>query len=375
MPRPYDRHDTPRQLDHLADVRAMTQHGQTPNNQVKLACAQARHQYLVNLDDKAGALLRYARDHLRKQPRGRGQQAADHDAARIAARDILQLLRGGADLRKDQLSAPDQRGPRSGWDHAPVAAFKEHHLEVCLQILDHLGRSWLRQVQLARGMQNAAVTTDRDQKAQLQPVFEPACDQGVGLHRSEPHPGAFAPDGVHRTHRGERRGSGLSGSALPETVKSRLPNRPCASMRWIFCVAAGSCNQLHFGQIKANARQRHRGSHVGILGIGQPGGAGAAAEMDSRAGQRGEMQHVLGPRSDARHVVTRRRSVLRRYRPAWRLARVTWAADGCVRIASGSSAQGQARARSYAAIVAGALGVRPDRIDVSYGDTGTCPPA
>ncbi|MFX0540235.1 xanthine dehydrogenase family protein molybdopterin-binding subunit [Roseovarius sp. S4756] len=57
----------------------------------------------------------------------------------------------------------------------------------------------------------------------------------------------------------------------------------------------------------------------------------------------------------------------------WESARVTWGVDGRVQIASGSSAQGQPRARSYAAIAAEALSVRPDEVDVLYGDTGTCP--
>ncbi|MFX0544488.1 xanthine dehydrogenase family protein molybdopterin-binding subunit [Roseovarius sp. S1116L3] len=57
----------------------------------------------------------------------------------------------------------------------------------------------------------------------------------------------------------------------------------------------------------------------------------------------------------------------------WESARVTWGTDGRVQIASGSSAQGQPRARSYAAIATEALGVGPDEVDVLYGDTGTCP--
>ena len=57
----------------------------------------------------------------------------------------------------------------------------------------------------------------------------------------------------------------------------------------------------------------------------------------------------------------------------WESARVTWGADGRVRIDSGTSAQGQARARSYAAIAAQALQVAPEAVDVHYGDTETCP--
>ncbi len=57
----------------------------------------------------------------------------------------------------------------------------------------------------------------------------------------------------------------------------------------------------------------------------------------------------------------------------WESARVTWGADGRVRVDSGTSAQGQARARSYAAIAAQALQVAPQDIDVRHGDTETCP--
>lgn len=57
----------------------------------------------------------------------------------------------------------------------------------------------------------------------------------------------------------------------------------------------------------------------------------------------------------------------------WESARLTWAGDGTVQIDSGSSAQGQARARSYARIAAEALGVDPGLVSVSYGDTQTCP--
>ena len=57
----------------------------------------------------------------------------------------------------------------------------------------------------------------------------------------------------------------------------------------------------------------------------------------------------------------------------WESARVTWASDGRVRIDSGTSAQGQARARSYAAIAAQALQIAPESVDVHYGDTATCP--
>ncbi len=57
----------------------------------------------------------------------------------------------------------------------------------------------------------------------------------------------------------------------------------------------------------------------------------------------------------------------------WESARVTWSEDGRVRVNSGSSAQGQARARSYARIAAQALQIAPEDVDVRYGDTETCP--
>ncbi|MCZ4351337.1 xanthine dehydrogenase family protein molybdopterin-binding subunit [Roseovarius aestuarii] len=57
----------------------------------------------------------------------------------------------------------------------------------------------------------------------------------------------------------------------------------------------------------------------------------------------------------------------------WETARVTWNVDGTVQIDSGSSAQGQARMRSYATIAAQALGLPAQNISVRYGDTKTCP--
>ena len=54
-------------------------------------------------------------------------------------------------------------------------------------------------------------------------------------------------------------------------------------------------------------------------------------------------------------------------------ARVTWHENGRVQIDSGSSAQGQARARSYAQIAAQTLQVALEDIDLRYGDTHTCP--
>jgi len=54
-------------------------------------------------------------------------------------------------------------------------------------------------------------------------------------------------------------------------------------------------------------------------------------------------------------------------------ATVTATPGGRFEIASGSSSQGHNRGRAYRKIAAEALGVAPDRIDVRYGDTGTCP--
>ncbi|MCQ0092976.1 xanthine dehydrogenase family protein molybdopterin-binding subunit [Roseovarius sp. M141] len=57
----------------------------------------------------------------------------------------------------------------------------------------------------------------------------------------------------------------------------------------------------------------------------------------------------------------------------WESARVTWHANGRVEVDSGSSAQGQVRTRSYAAIAARVLGTAPEDVAVRYGDTKTCP--
>ena len=57
----------------------------------------------------------------------------------------------------------------------------------------------------------------------------------------------------------------------------------------------------------------------------------------------------------------------------WESARVTLEADGSVRVDSGSSAQGQGRETSYAAIAAEALGCPPASVSVVHGDTGRCP--
>ena len=58
----------------------------------------------------------------------------------------------------------------------------------------------------------------------------------------------------------------------------------------------------------------------------------------------------------------------------WESARVDWHADGRVTVASGSPAQGQGHATTYARIAAEALGVDAARVAVVYGDTEHCPP-
>ena len=54
-------------------------------------------------------------------------------------------------------------------------------------------------------------------------------------------------------------------------------------------------------------------------------------------------------------------------------ARVTLGANGRVDIASGSSSQGQARETAYAQIAAEVFDIPLDLIDVTHGDTATCP--
>ncbi|MCZ8285363.1 MAG: molybdopterin-dependent oxidoreductase, partial [Bacteroidia bacterium] len=57
----------------------------------------------------------------------------------------------------------------------------------------------------------------------------------------------------------------------------------------------------------------------------------------------------------------------------WESARVTLQADGRVRVASGSAAQGQGHQTSYAVIAAEALGCEAAQVSVDHGDTGTSP--
>jgi len=57
----------------------------------------------------------------------------------------------------------------------------------------------------------------------------------------------------------------------------------------------------------------------------------------------------------------------------WESARVDWHADGSVTVASGSPAQGQGHATTYARIAAEALGVAASKVNVIYGDTERCP--
>ncbi|HSV51532.1 MAG TPA: xanthine dehydrogenase family protein molybdopterin-binding subunit [Burkholderiaceae bacterium] len=61
----------------------------------------------------------------------------------------------------------------------------------------------------------------------------------------------------------------------------------------------------------------------------------------------------------------------------WESARVDWHADGMVTVATGSPAQGQGHATTYARIAAEALGLgaeAADTVTVLYGDTAVCPP-
>ncbi|APW36190.1 hypothetical protein RD110_02315 [Rhodoferax koreense] len=57
----------------------------------------------------------------------------------------------------------------------------------------------------------------------------------------------------------------------------------------------------------------------------------------------------------------------------WESARVTLQADGRVRVASGSAAQGQGHQTSYAVIAAEVLGIDAALVSVDHGDTATCP--
>lgn len=58
----------------------------------------------------------------------------------------------------------------------------------------------------------------------------------------------------------------------------------------------------------------------------------------------------------------------------WESARVTLHVDGRATVASGGSAQGQARRASLAQIAADTLGLPPYQIEVLHGDTRSCPP-
>lgn len=57
----------------------------------------------------------------------------------------------------------------------------------------------------------------------------------------------------------------------------------------------------------------------------------------------------------------------------WESARVDWHADGTVTVATGSPAQGQGHATTYARIAADALGIDADSVTVTYGDTAHNP--
>ncbi|WP_109466276.1 xanthine dehydrogenase family protein molybdopterin-binding subunit [Albibacillus kandeliae] len=57
----------------------------------------------------------------------------------------------------------------------------------------------------------------------------------------------------------------------------------------------------------------------------------------------------------------------------WESARVTLGTDGTATVESGSSSQGHGRETAFAQIAADALGLHPDEIAVTCGDTATCP--
>jgi carbon-monoxide dehydrogenase large subunit len=57
----------------------------------------------------------------------------------------------------------------------------------------------------------------------------------------------------------------------------------------------------------------------------------------------------------------------------WETATVTLHADGRATVSSGGSTQGHGRETAYAAIAADALGLDPDAVTVTAGDTDTCP--
>ena len=58
----------------------------------------------------------------------------------------------------------------------------------------------------------------------------------------------------------------------------------------------------------------------------------------------------------------------------WESARVDWHEDGLVTVATGSPAQGQGHATTYARIAGQALGMAAEQVEVVYGDTTLCPP-
>jgi len=58
----------------------------------------------------------------------------------------------------------------------------------------------------------------------------------------------------------------------------------------------------------------------------------------------------------------------------WESARVDWHEDGRVTVATGSPAQGQGHATTYARIAGEALDIAAERVEVVYGDTALCPP-
>jgi carbon-monoxide dehydrogenase large subunit len=118
-------------------------------------------------------------------------------------------------------------------------------------------------------------------------------------------------------------------------------------------------------------RMPHRSATGQLLDSGDY--AGALTRLREMSGYDARRAEVERRRAEGQLVGLGLAFFLEPSGEGWESARVTWHAEGRVQVASGSSAQGQPRARSYAAIAAAALGIPPTSVDVLYGDTGTCP--
>lgn len=101
--------------------------------------------------------------------------------------------------------------------------------------------------------------------------------------------------------------------------------------------------------------------------------AGALERLREMSGYDARKTRVVGRRAQGELVGLGVSFYLEPSGKGWESARVTWRSDGTVLIASGSSAQGQARRISFAQIAADALDVTPARIEVLHGDTQSCP--